>query len=93
MPTLNPDTAAIPEEIKREAQTVCAPSYSGATRVDDAQHVLDVARALMARDQRAARKVSSLPWHVKVSKHHVRARRSDEYAAAILTYGGDDADA
>jgi len=44
----------IPDEIMREARELCQPSCSGGTRIDDAQHIVDVARALLARDQRAA---------------------------------------
>jgi len=47
-------TDRIPDEIMREAIKICDPSFSGGTRVNDAQHIVDVARALMARDQRAA---------------------------------------
>ncbi|WPM80875.1 hypothetical protein R5W60_05350 [Brucella pseudintermedia] len=47
-------TDRIPDETMREAIKICDPSFSGGTRVNDAQHIVDVARALMARDQRAA---------------------------------------
>jgi hypothetical protein len=42
----------IPDEIMQRARVVCAPSFSGAAYVNDAQHVADVARALMEAEAR-----------------------------------------
>lgn len=43
-----------------KARTICRPSYSGAVRVDDAQHVEDVATAL--REAHEAGRMEQAQW-------------------------------
>lgn len=50
----------IPDDIMQAARKVCAPSFSGASRIDDAQHVLDVARALMAERAKWEAEIGSI---------------------------------
>lgn len=49
----------IPADVMETAKRVCEPSFSGASRVDDAQHILDVARAIMVERERCARAVEN----------------------------------
>jgi hypothetical protein len=43
----------IPADIMDAARESCRPGKSGAVRVDDAQHVIDVALAILAERERA----------------------------------------
>lgn len=82
-------TDRIPDEIMREAIKICDPSFSGGTRVNDAQHIVDVARALMARDQRAAEIARHVPTPADVQDPMLRLgyiSASQAIADAILSY-------
>jgi len=79
-------TDRIPDEIMREAIKICDPSFSGGTRVNDAQHIVDVARALMARDQRAAEIARKhRPSWLSPNTAHLQ-QQADSIASTILSY-------
>ena len=79
-------TDKIPDEVMREAKEL-AWKCSSMELHEEAE---EIARALMARDKRAAEIVASLSWQIDISPDHIRARKPGEYATAILTYGGRD---
>lgn len=85
-------TDSIPDEIMREAIKICDPSFSGGTRVYDAQHIVDVARALLRERQRAAEIADR--WLSTFGSREIKHTSAREYACdavsdirdAILSY-------
>jgi hypothetical protein len=69
------DQKPIPDEIMREAREV----YYQQTMRDPANAIKLIARALMARDERAAK----IAWRMMQNVHVT----NDDVHAAILTYG------
>ncbi|GGA87848.1 hypothetical protein GCM10011491_14500 [Brucella endophytica] len=95
MPKHNPDTAAIPEEIMREARRI-ARWIVAAFQIRETEDVEDwiakpIARALMARDQRAAdiaREQGRVDWEDGDSTHYAHGYENacEEVTIGILTY-------